>query len=124
MSLLLSTKTVSPLPLSGSLCVRSFESLELDDLTVLVIEGIQGNGLVYFALTKEKNSECIVPKKADSLMKLINTGYTKKDIKPLLAYPDGTAAGLPHAERSKFRFTKLARAGSYITSSAREVALR
>lgn len=38
------------------------------------------------------------------------TGYTKKDIKFLLSYPDGTAAGfmefMPNAERSKFHSIK------------------
>lgn len=103
-------------------------SLELNHPNVYVIEGIQGNGLAYFNLAKEKNLEGIVIKKADSSyeinkrshnwLKVINydytevliTGYTKKDIKFLLSYPDGTAAGfmefMPNAERGKFHSMK------------------
>ncbi|UJE04060.1 ATP-dependent DNA ligase [Bacillus subtilis] len=103
-------------------------SLELDHPNVFVIEGIQGNGLAYFNLAKEKNLEGIVIKKANSpyeinkrshnWLKVINydytevliTGYTKNDIKFLLSYPDGTAAGfmefMPNAERSKFHSMK------------------
>lgn len=73
-------------------------SLELNHPNIFVIEGIQGNGLAYFNLAKEKNLEGIVLKKADSpyeinkrshnWLKVINydytevliIGYTKKDI--------------------------------------------
>lgn len=102
--------------------------LNLDHDNVFVIEGLQGNGLAYFNLAKEKHLEGIVLKKANSpyeinkrshsWLKVINydytdvliTGYTKEDIKFLLSYPDGTAAGfmefMPNAERSKFHSMK------------------
>lgn len=102
--------------------------LELNHPNICTVGGIPGNGLAYFNLAKEKNLEGIVLKKADSLyqinkrshnwLKVINydytevliTGYTKKDIKFLLSYPDGTAAGfmefMPREERSKFHSMK------------------
>lgn len=62
-------------------------SLELNHPNVCVIEGIQGNGLAYFNLVKEKNLEGIVLKKADSpyeinkrsnnWLKVINYDYTE-----------------------------------------------
>lgn len=43
----------------------ALNSLELNHPNVCVIEGIQGNGLAYFNLAKEKNLEGIVLKKAN-----------------------------------------------------------
>ncbi len=103
-------------------------SLELNHPNVFVISGIQGDGLSYFNLIKEKGLEGIVLKRADSpyeinkrshnWLKVINyeytevliTGYTKEDIKFLLSYPDGSSAGfmefMPREERSKFHSMK------------------
>ncbi|MCP9283587.1 ATP-dependent DNA ligase [Bacillus safensis] len=103
-------------------------SLNLIHPNVYVIEGIKGNASEYFNLTKEKNLEGIVLKRADSpyeinkrsrnWLKVINyeytevliTGYTKEDIKFLLSYPDGSSAGfmefMPYEERSKFHSIK------------------
>lgn len=103
-------------------------SLNLIHPNVYVIEGIKGNASEYFNLTKEKNLEGIVLKRADSpyeinkrsrnWLKVINyeytevliTGYTKEDIKFLLSYPDGSSAGfmefMPREERSKFHSMK------------------
>lgn len=52
---------------SKPLTVRKtvLNSLELNHPNVFIIEGIQGNGLTYFALAKEKNLEGIVLKKAN-----------------------------------------------------------
>lgn len=102
--------------------------LELNHPNICIVEGIIGNGLAYFNLAKDKNLEGIVIKKADSpyqinkrshnWLKVINyeytevliTGYTKKDIKFLLSYPDGTAAGfmefMPPVERNRFHSMK------------------
>lgn len=79
-----STKTVGQSPTSRSLWRKTvLNSLELNH----PIEGIQGNGLAYFALVKEKISEGIVLKKADSpdeintrshyWLKVINYHYTE-----------------------------------------------
>ncbi len=103
-------------------------SLELNHPNVFVISVIQGDGLSYFNLIKEKGLEGIVLKRADSpyeinkrshnWLKVINyeytevliTGYTKEDIKFLLSYPDGSSAGfmefMPREERSKFHSMK------------------
>lgn len=103
-------------------------SLELHHPNVFVISGIQGDGLSYFNLIKEKNLEGIVLKRANSpyeinkrshnWLKVINyeytevliTGYTKEDIKFLLSYLDGSSAGfmefMPREERSKFHSMK------------------
>lgn len=103
-------------------------SLELNHPNVFVISGIQGDGLSYFNLIKDKGLEGIVLKRADSpyeinkrshnWLKVINyeytevliTGYTKEDIKFLLSYPDGSSAGfmefMPREERSKFHSMK------------------
>lgn len=66
---------------SKPLTVRKtvLNSLELNHPNVFVIEGIQGNGLAYFALAKEKNLEGIVLKKADSL----NEPKTKNSIRQI-----------------------------------------
>ncbi|MGM0968642.1 MAG: ATP-dependent DNA ligase [Bacillota bacterium] len=103
-------------------------SLELNHPNVFVISGIQGDGLSYFNLIKEKGLEGMVLKRVDSpyeinkrshnWLKVINyeytevliTGYTRDDIKFLLNYLDGSSAGfmefMPRAERSKFHSMK------------------
>ncbi len=50
----------------------ALNSLGLNHPNVFVIEGIQGNGFAYFNLTKEKNLEGIVLKKANSTYEAIN----------------------------------------------------
>lgn len=107
---------------------ESLLSIGIDHPNAFVLEGIQGNGVSYFEMAKEKDLEGIVLKKADSTyeigkrsrnwLKVINyqytdvliTGYTHRDIKFLLSYPDGTTAGMmefmPISERKKFHSDK------------------
>lgn len=102
--------------------------LEINHPNAFILEGIRGNGVSYFNTVKEKGLEGIVLKKANSAyeigkrskiwIKVINydftevliTGYTRKDVKFLLSYQDGTPAGMmefmPMSERQKFHSTK------------------
>lgn len=104
------------------------KSLEINHPNAFVLEGIKGNGVSYFNTVKEKGLEGIVLKKANSAydigrrskswIKIINYDftevlinvYTRKDIKFLLSFQDGTPAGvmefMPKSERHKFHLMK------------------
>ncbi|MEC0400801.1 ATP-dependent DNA ligase [Bacillus subtilis] len=107
---------------------EALKALGINHPNAFVLEGIKGNGVSYFSMVKEKGLEGIVLKKANSSyeigrrsknwIKVINydftevliTGYSRKDIKFLLTYQDGTPAGMmefmPKPERHKFHLMK------------------
>ncbi|WP_434786871.1 ATP-dependent DNA ligase [Bacillus velezensis] len=98
--------------------------LAIDHPNVKVIEGIRGHAADYFELVRQNRIEGIVMKRADSSyaeskrsdrwLKIVNyeytdvwiTGYRKEDNALVLAYEDGSYAGMmefmPHADRRRF----------------------
>ncbi|KAA6446901.1 ATP-dependent DNA ligase [Bacillus swezeyi] len=91
---------------------ESLKGLQFNHPNIFLVEGMRGNGVVYFYAAKEKRLEGIVLKKADSpyeinkrsknWLKIVNYEYTdvliiglrKKDHALLLSYPDGQHAGI------------------------------